>query len=279
VVHTSADENRELLWALRGAGGNFGVATRLDFRLHPLDRVVGGVLAYRGRGVRDALRRFRDVIGGSPRDVSCQAVVGVNDSSEPTLVIVPCYTGAAADPPALNALRSAPGLVEDAVRARSFLDQQLVIDSPYGENRHYWKGHFLRELSDEVIDELVSRIVAHGCLPCQILIESLHGAPKDADLTSAVVGFRNAAFNVSIMATWQDPERDGEHIAWARETAAAIEPWSSSGGGYINYMQADEPIERVRAAFGAEAFGRLQALKSRFDPDNVLRRNQNVPPL
>ena len=79
------------------------------------------------------------------------------------------------------------------------------------------------------------------------------------------------------MATWQDPALDEQYIAWARDTTAAIEPWSVSGG-YVNYMQADEPIERVRAAFGDEAFGRLQTLKGRYDPDNVLRRNQNIPP-
>jgi FAD/FMN-containing dehydrogenase len=81
------------------------------------------------------------------------------------------------------------------------------------------------------------------------------------------------------MATWQDPALDEEHIEWARETAGAIEPWSFSRGGYANYMQADEPIERVRAAFGDEAFERLRRLKMRYDPTNVLRRNQNIPPL
>ncbi len=80
------------------------------------------------------------------------------------------------------------------------------------------------------------------------------------------------------MATWRDPALDEEHVGWSRETAAAIEPWSWSGGGYANYMQADEPIERVRAMFAEGAFDRLQALKQRYDPDNVLRRNQNVPP-
>jgi FAD/FMN-containing dehydrogenase len=80
------------------------------------------------------------------------------------------------------------------------------------------------------------------------------------------------------MAGWQDPSLDEEQIEWAQETAAAIEPWSFSGGGYVNYMQDDEPIERVRATYGAEAFERLQALKLRYDPDNVLRRNQNIPP-
>jgi FAD/FMN-containing dehydrogenase len=79
------------------------------------------------------------------------------------------------------------------------------------------------------------------------------------------------------MATWRDPALDDQYIAWSRETAAAIQPWSVSGG-YANYMQADEPLERVRAAFGAEPFERLQALKRRYDPRNVLRRNQNIPP-
>jgi FAD/FMN-containing dehydrogenase len=80
------------------------------------------------------------------------------------------------------------------------------------------------------------------------------------------------------MAVWSDPDLDEEHIAWARDTAAAIETWSYIGGGYVNYMQADEPIERVRAAFGDEAFERLQRLKKRYDPNNVLHRNQNIPP-
>jgi FAD/FMN-containing dehydrogenase len=278
VIHAGSDENADLLWALRGAGGNFGVATRLEFRLHPLDGVVGGVLAYGGNGVRDALRCFRDVAARSPGDLSCQAVLAVDESLAPALVVAPCYTGSEADPAELRALRSAPGLVDDGVRARPFIDQQRVFDSPYGENRHYWKGHFAREFPDELIDQLLERIVALGRPPGGILIESLHGAPKDADASTAALGFRHAAFNVSAMATWQDAALDEQYVGWARDTAAEVEPWSVSGG-YVNYMQADEPIERVRAAFGADAFDRLQALKRRYDPSNVLRRNQNVPPL
>jgi FAD/FMN-containing dehydrogenase len=277
VTEASADENAELLWGLRGGGGNFGVATRLDFRLHPLRRVVGGVLTYRGKGVRDSLRTFRDVVARSPRELSCQAGLAVDEALEPELVVIPCYTGADDEPDELRELRAAPGLVEDAVRSHSFLDQQRVIDSAYGENRHYWKGHFTRELPDELIDELLSRMAALGRPPGGVLLESLHGAPKDGDAPPGALGFRHAAFNVSVMATWQDPALNEQQIAWARETAAAIEPWSTSGG-YVNYMQADEPVERVRAAFGAEAFERLRALKSRFDPNNVLSRNQNIAP-
>jgi FAD/FMN-containing dehydrogenase len=278
IVEAGADGDDELLWALRGGGGNFGVATRLDFRLHPLDGVVGGKLTYKGVGIRDALRRFRDVVTRSPRDLSCQAGLSLDESLEPTLWIAPCYTGSKPDPEELRELRTAPGLIDDGVRAQTFFEQQNLFDSPYGVDRSYWKGHFVRELPDELLDELVRRISALGRPPGGILLESLHGAPKDADGSTGVVGFRNAAFNISAMATWQDARFDDAHIQWARETAAAVEPWSFSGGGYVNYMQADEPIERVRGAFGAEAFERLQALKRRYDPENVLHRNQNIPP-
>jgi FAD/FMN-containing dehydrogenase len=278
VVQASSGENAELLWALRGGGGNFGVATRLDFRLYPLERVVGGLLVFSGDGVREGLRRFRDVVARSPRELSCQVALAVDESMAPSLAVAPCYTGSSTDPEELRALRSVPGLVDDAVQSQTFMDQQRVFDSPYGENRHYWKGHFVRELPDELIDELLRSLVALGRPPGGLLIESLHGGPKEVDGATAAVGFRGAAFNVSAVATWQDAALDDEQIAWARDTAAAIEPWSI-GGGYVNYMQADEPIERLRAAFGEEAFERLRALKSRYDSENVLHRNQNIPPL
>ena len=166
----------------------------------------------------------------------------------------------------------------DGISERSFLSQQHLFNPAYGQDRNYWKGHFVRELPDELIDELLQRMVALGRSPGQILIESLHGAPKEADGAGGAVGFRDAAFNISAMAGWLDPAVDESHIEWARETATAIEPWAVSGG-YINYMQADEPTDRLRAAFGDETFSRLRELKTRYDPDNVLNRNQNIPPL
>jgi FAD/FMN-containing dehydrogenase len=277
VVRASQDEEAELLWGLRGGGGNFGVATQLEFRLHPLERVVGGRLVYSGEGVSEALRRFRDLVTGAPRDLSCSGLLELDESLAPVLVITPCYTGPDADPEELRSLRAAPGLVDDSVGPRSFLGQQHLFNPPYGEDRNYWKSHFVGELPDELLNELLARMVALGRQPGQVLIESLHSAPKNADSDNGAVGFRQAAFNVSAMASWRDAALDAEYIAWARDTAATVEPWSV-GGGYLNYMQADEPVERVRAAFGDQAFGRLQALKRRHDPNNVLRRNQNIPP-
>ncbi|HEY2601890.1 MAG TPA: FAD-binding oxidoreductase [Thermoleophilaceae bacterium] len=278
LVRANGDETPELLWGLRGGGGNFGVATRLKFRLHPLEQVNGGCFKYAGDGVRAALRIFRDVDAGAGNDLSCQAQLGIDETLTPALTIAACHTGSDEDPREYRALRSAPGLISDGVCVQGFLDQQRVFDPGYGIDRNYWKSHFVRELPDELLDTLLERMAALGRPPGVILIESLHGAPKDVDPGSAAIGYRDAAFNVSAMASWIDPALDDEHIAWARETAASIEPWSVSGG-YANYMQADEPLDRIRAAFGGASFDRLRALKSRYDPGNVLHRNQNIPPL
>jgi FAD/FMN-containing dehydrogenase len=278
LVEIDGSENGELLWALRGGGGNFGVATRLDFCLHPLEHLVGGCVRFLGTSVRDAIRFYRDLCASSPRALSIQAVLRLDESSVPLFSVYPSYTGADSRAPELDALRAAPGLAEDTLGRWSFLEQQRLFDSPYGEERHYWKGHFVRELPDELIDELLARVVDFGRPPAHILFESLHGAPADVDAGFSALSYRHAAFNVSAMAVWAAAEEDDIHIEWARGTAAAIEPWSL-GGGYANYMQADEPIERVRAAFGDDAFERLRALKTRYDPTNILRRNQNIPPL
>ncbi len=277
IVRASEGENPELLWGLRGGGGNFGVVAQAEFRLHPLEQVVGGRLEYGGEQVAEALRLFRDLATDGPHDLSIQAQLATDVALAPQLLVVPCYTGEGDDPKALRPLRAVSGLVNDSVRRQGFLEQQRIFDPGYGVDRNYWKGHFVAELPDGLIANLIGRMSALGRPPGGILIESLHGAPKDVDRASAALAFRDAAFNISVMASWTDPAQDDESIAWARETAAAIEPWSVSGG-YANYMQADEPLDRVRATFGPESFARLQALKSRYDPDNVLHRNQNIPP-
>ena len=143
----------------------------------------------------------------------------------PELVVVPCYTGPEEEPEELRALRSAPGLVNDTVRRQGFLDQQLVFNPGYGVDRNYWKGHFVTELPDELIDELINRMLALGRPPGAILIESLHGAPKDVDPASAALGYRDAAFNISVMASWLDASQDDE-----RSPGPARRPRRSSPG-------------------------------------------------
>lgn len=278
TITASEEENDDLFWALRGGGGNFGVVTRLDFRLHPVREVVGGFLTYAYDSAPEALRVFRDVAVDAPDDFSSQAFLTWNRETGDRLVtVVVCSTVTDEEPERLRALRAAPGLLTDDVARMRYLALQSALQLPFGL-RHYWKGHFVRELPDALIDELWESHGAPPEAPGAVLIESIHGAASRVPDDASAVGFRSAAFNVSALAMWQDPRFDDERIAWARGAASAAAPFSINGGGYVNYMQADEPLERVRAAFGPQTFARLQAVKGRYDPGNVLRFNQNVPP-
>jgi FAD/FMN-containing dehydrogenase len=277
VLEVGEDAHPELFWALRGGGGNFGVVTRLDFRLHPVSDVVGGMLIWRHAAAPDAMRTFRDTALAAPDDFTIQSVIGESVAlGQIVFVVIVCSTGDDEEPPLLRRLRGVPGLLSDDVRPRPYLELQRMLDLPFGL-RHYWKGHFVRELPDALLDE-IWRAAAPGGPRGSILIEAIHGAAARVAPDATAVGFREAAFNVSALSIWEDPAADESQVAWARTTAAAAEPYTLRGGGYLNYMQADEPIERVRAAFGAEAFERLQAVKRTYDPENTLRFNQNVPP-
>ncbi len=278
TVVASEEEHADLFWALRGGGGNFGVVTRLDFRLHPVREVIGGFLVYAFDAAPEALRIFRDIGRDAPDDFTIQSNLSWNrETGDRQLVVIVCSSGSDEEPEQLRTLRAAPGLLTDDVRRMPYLELQSALELPFGL-RHYWKGHFVRELPDALLDDLWARHGEPPQVPGAILIEAIHGAASRVPAHTTAVGFREAAFNVSALAIWEDPGLDEARIAWARETAAAVAPFSLRGGGYLNYMQGDEPIERVRAAFGAETFARLQSVKRQYDPENRLRSNQNVPP-
>jgi FAD/FMN-containing dehydrogenase len=278
VVAADDETNADLFWGLRGGGGNFGVVTRFDYRLHPVPKLLGGMITYRFDAAGEVLRALRETMAAVPDHLTCQAQMAPGDYGEPVLQLVACYSGPSDDPHELREFRALPGVIRDEVRPVTYLELQAVYDPEYGTSRQYWKGHFVSELPDELIDELVEGFLTLDRVPGELLFESIHGAAARVPLDATAVNFRGARFNVSAMAEWQSAEDDVAEIAWARRTAARLEPYSLTGGGYVNYMQQDEPIDRVQAAFGPEKFERLRALKRSFDPDNVFRLNQNVPP-
>jgi len=148
---------------------------------------------------------------------------------------------------------------------------------PFGL-RHYWKGHFVRELDPHVIDATLHAMASRPGVVSFMLIEAMSGVARQEPPGGAAFGQRGAGWNISGIAIWEDPADDAEQIAWSRGYADALLPASLSGAGYANYAPVDETPDRVRAAYGPERYARLTAIKRRYDPDNVFRRNHNVPP-
>ncbi|HET7676916.1 MAG TPA: FAD-binding oxidoreductase [Candidatus Limnocylindrales bacterium] len=275
-----AADDPELLWGLRGGGGNFGVVTRFDYRLHAVGPLQGGNLVFAESAIPAALRRFRDVMAGAP-----DALYGVAtlthrvDNGERILKLTLCDQRPAG-PAAATRRELVKGLdlLADETGERSYAAMQALMGQlPFGL-RHYWKGYFVRELPDSLTDVIAARFAQNPGPVGAMLLEPLHGVTRRIPPQSAAFGQRHAAFNVSALAIWESPDDDAAHIAWARSAAEALVPYATTGGGYLNYMGHDEPVERVRAAFGAERFARLAQLKARYDPSNVFRSNQNVPP-
>ena len=280
VVTASQTAEPELFWALRGGGGNFGVVTEFEFALHPLPAVWGGMIAYPRPHMRDAIRLFRDVMAAAPDELTLMCDLNHGKVPEGAAYITACFAGdAEAAEEAVGPLRERLPVLSDGLGLRSYLQIQVMQgDLPFGL-RHYWKSHFVDSLPDDLIDEVVDHYLAHP--PDggdEVLIEQMHGAALRVPPDATAFSRREKSFNVTAMATWEDTATDAAHIAWARRTPAALGERSASGGGYLNYGAPDEPIERVRAAYGDAKFERLRQVKRRYDPHNLFRFNHNIPP-
>jgi FAD/FMN-containing dehydrogenase len=227
------------------------------------------------------LRRYREHAGDVPDELSVFSVFIREDPFGMILSVDVCFVG----PEAVARAWIAPLLegiqpLRDGLGPITYLEMQARGTMPWGL-RHYWKGHFIRELSDEAIDVTIEHARAAEALPglmAVILVEPLHGELRRIDEGSAAFGQRAARYNVSGLAIWEDPERDAANTAWAKGFADALVPHSLTGGGYINYMGNDETADRVKAAFGPERYARLARVKARLDPENRFRFNHNIVP-
>lgn len=273
IAKASEDGDPELFWALRGGGGNFGVVTAFEFSLDPLPTVFGGEIQYPDTHLRQGLRLYRDLVLDAPDELTMMAYV-----REGFLHITVCAIGShPRSQQAVGALRSSLPIARDRLGMTSYLQIQVMQgDTPFGI-RHYWKSQFTDGLSDDLIDDVVEHYNARtkGSIS-SILIEPVHGqatrVPKDA----TAFGRRAPGFNVSVLGHWRDPAGDEAEISWVRAGAARVTARNPEGGGYLNYAAPDEPQERVRAAFGADKYARLLAVKQRVDPGNIFRFNHNI---
>jgi FAD/FMN-containing dehydrogenase len=276
LITASAEDNAELFWGLKGGGGNFGIATAFDYRLHPIGPTVfGGLVAYAPESRRDLLRFYRELTQTAPDELTAYAALTAAPDGSAVAAMAACYAGDVQEGERLLApARSAVGTpLLDALGPLPYTDQQKLLDAAYPPGQyHYWKSCFLDDLTDEVIDMLADRFLAATAPPLlEIVVEHMGGAIAAGD---GAFGHRDARYDVLIDANWIE-EADGERcIAWARDTATALEPYAR--GAYINY-EPDAGEEGVRSAYG-DRYARLRSLKSRYDPQNVFRLNQNIAP-
>jgi FAD/FMN-containing dehydrogenase len=278
VVAAGPDGDPELLWALRGGGGNFGVVTSFKFGLHPVGPLFAGKLDVPLAAAREALRASAAIaLVAPPRLMLAATGPAIAESGSRMLGLIVSFQGSAEEAdPLLRPLRALP-LARDGLATMSYLELQAMSGQlPFGL-RHYWKGHFLRDLDEAAIEAVVGAMES-AVGSDFVLMEAITGRAREEPVGGAAFGQREARWNVSALAIWEDPAQDAAHIEWARRAAEDVGRSSLTGAGYANYAPPDESSDRVRAMFGSERLERLSRVKRRYDPDNLFRFNLNIAP-
>ena len=276
LVSASAEENPDLFWAVRGAGPNFGVVVDFTYRLQPVEEVYGGSISYPLSSAADVLRVMRDIAESAPDELMLVCAIGRRTGN--TVAIV-CFQGSPVEGErVIRPLREAGTIDADAVRPLSYLEMQADSELlPFGL-RHYWKGHFVRSVPDDLIDASAAHVMARPSNGFgTLLVEFINGAPRRVPVESMAFNERRAVANASALGIWPSPQDDQAHITWSREFAAMAAPYATQTE-YMNYMTADTGTDRIRSAFGDSKYERLRELKRRYDPENVFCFNHNIPP-
>jgi FAD/FMN-containing dehydrogenase len=270
----SADENEDLFWAIRGGGGNFGIVTALEFRLHDLSSVHGGVLLYPRPLAFDLLRQYRDLTQKAPDELTAYAALLVGHG-HPMAAIALCHSGGGGAEACGKFQLSTPPAV-DLTGEKKYTEVQTMLDFTAPAGLHYYfKCRFLRELSDEAIRAIVDYSEAMPTEQTQVIIEHMHGAASRLDVAQTAFGLRRVHYSVNIVPAWSDPAMAEKCIAWAQGLASLLSGFGASDA-YVNYLS-EEGTSAVKASYGAN-YEQLAGLKKKYDPDNFFRFNQNIVP-
>jgi FAD/FMN-containing dehydrogenase/pimeloyl-ACP methyl ester carboxylesterase len=288
ILTASESENAELFWGTRGGGGNFGVSTRFDFRLHPVGpTLLGGLLMYPAPMAAAVLRNFNDVMAQAPDEVGGGVALFTAPSEDPVpepvrgqpvVGVFACYVGPVEEgEEALRPLREFGPPAIDTVEPISYVALQRLFDADFPAGvRNYWTGDFLTGLPDEAVEVLCRFHLSKPSPLSEIMLLPGGGATERVSAGRMCVGDHHGPFNIHLLSLWTDPADDEANIAWTRELSAALKPFTT-GRVYVNFI-GDEGRERVVASFGPETYARLQQLKRSYDPHNLFRTSQNILP-
>lgn len=287
VLHASATEHPDLFWALKGGGGNFGVVTRFEFRLHPVGPdLLSGLIVFRLDEAKTVLQRYREFMDSAPDEMVVWAVL----RKAPPLPFLP------PEAHGREIVALAVLYVGDPAKAEPYLDKLRGFGTPVGEHlgvqpytawqkafdplltpgtRNYWKSHNFSTLQDGLFDAVIEYIKTLPSPQCEIFFGAIGGETLRHRPDEAAYAHRDARFVMNVHGRWDDAGEDRTCIGWSRDFFNASAPFASSGV-YVNFLTAEE-TDRVRSAYGAN-YDRLAKIKRQYDPDNLFRVNQNIAP-
>jgi FAD/FMN-containing dehydrogenase len=287
LLRASEDENDDLFWALRGGGGNFGVATSLEFRLHPVGNIVGGPIFFELDAAADVMAFYRQYIAEAPEELGAFFMFQIapplpfipEERHGDTLCgVVTCWSGPESDAAAvLKPLRDAGPVVAEHVGSMPYPALNSAFDAllPPGL-QHYWKADFVKELTDDAIPLHVEHGSQVPVVNSTVHIYPIDGAVQQVQPDETAFAYRDVSFACVIAGMWPDPADNEANTKWVRDYWSAIHPYSGTDGGYVNFM-GDDDQDRVEANYGGN-YERLSKIKAKYDPDNLFHLNQNIQP-
>jgi FAD/FMN-containing dehydrogenase len=288
LVTASEQEHSDLFWALRGGGGNFGVVTSLEYRLHPVGPLVfAGPVFYAGDSALEVLRGWRDLTATMPEELTTLANILIappvpflpeSAHGQPTVAVIGVYAGSVEDgTKAAEPLRTLAEPLADLMGPMPYTAMQSLLDPLWAAGAHnYFTGALLGGLTDETVDTLLAQHATGQAPVRELHLHHCGGAMAQVPAGGTAFAQRDAAYILNIIA--RSPEGAGfaEHAGWARATHQAMDPWST-GGAYVNFTS--EPgQEKVQASYPPDTHARLVAVKDRYDPTNLFQLNQNIRP-
>jgi FAD/FMN-containing dehydrogenase len=288
VVVASETEHPELLWGLRGGGGNFGVVTSFEYRLHALPGpVLGGLVVYSMKDAERVLAGYRDVVADAPEELGSLALLRLAPPAPfldpslhgaPIVAIDVCWIGAPDEGERVLApLRELAEPLADVIAPKPYVAHQAMLDGAQPSGRQqYWKSDYLAGLGDDAVAEVARHARAVTSPHTGVLIMHLDGAGNRVAPDATAYPHRDTRFVLNIAAQWEDPNDGDRHMAWTRAFWSAMRPYGT-GGTYGNFLNEDDGASRVRESYLGN-YERLSRLKRRYDPHNLFRINLNVPP-
>jgi FAD/FMN-containing dehydrogenase len=281
VVTADDSQHPDLFWALRGGGGNFGVASSFTFQLHEIGPVVtGGLMAWTFDHARDVLRLFRDLAADATDDMMLVAALLTAPDAKTKLVAIGAghFGTAASAEAAIRPMKTFGQPVMDALGPIPYSTLNTLLDDAFPRGaRNYWKSHFLAGFDDGLIDTVIDRFEQSPTPMSQLLFEHFHGAPSRVAPEATPFGLRSPGFNCAVLGQWTETADDTRVPDWCRDTFAAIQPYVGPSR-YVNYLDQDDTGDAaLRAVYGPNVT-RLRKVKAVYDPENVFHLNLNIPP-